>query len=133
MTRWIPLAALFLAGCAGTIPGVSQQGVAGITDVRLEWCEPAFAKPASVGQARPASADAPKYLCGLRWRDGKEKQNVSLEIELPTGARLTYSATGVRAFKAHEVRAAVEQAISEDVRAVMPNIVDIIVDALATL
>ncbi len=120
MTRWIPLAALFLAGCAGTIPGVSQQGVAGITNVRLEWCE-------------PASAEAPKYLCGLRWRDGKEKQNVSLEIELPTGARITYTADGVKAFKAHEVRAAVEQAISEDVREVMPNIVDIIVDALATL
>ena len=120
MTRWIPLAALFLAGCAGAIPGVNQQGVAGITDVRLEWCE-------------SANADAPKHFCGVRWKDGKEKQNVSLDIELPTGARLTYSATGVRAFKAHEVRAAVEQAISEDVREVVPNIVDIIVDALTTL
>ena len=69
----------------------------------------------------------------MRWKDGKEKQNVSLEIELPTGARLTYTADGVKAFKAHEVRAAVEGAISEDVRAVMPNIVDIIVDALTTL
>ncbi len=121
MTRWIPLAALFLAGCAGTLPGVSQQGVAGITDVRLEWCE-------------SASAEAPKYLCGVRWRDGKEKQNVSLEIELPNnGGKLSYSADGVKAFKAHEVRAAVEQAISEDVREVVPNIVDIIVDALTTL
>lgn len=120
MTRWIPLAALFLAGCAGTIPGVSQQGVAGITDVRLEWCE-------------SASAEAPKYLCGLRWRDGKEKQNVSLDIELPTGVKLTYTADGVKAFKAHEVHAAVEQAISEEVRGVVPNIVDIIVDALTTL
>ncbi len=69
----------------------------------------------------------------MRWRDGKEKQNVSLEIALPTGARITYTADGVKAFKAHEVRAAVEQAISADEREVMPNIVDIIVDALATL
>ncbi len=69
----------------------------------------------------------------MRWKDGKEKQNVSLEIELPTGVKLSYSATGVKAFKAHEVRAAVEQAISEDVRGVVPNIVDIIVDALTTL
>ncbi len=120
MTRWIPLVALFLAGCAGTLPGVSQQGVAGITDVRLEWCE-------------SASAEAPMYLCGVRWKDGKEKQSVSLEIELPTGARLTYTAGGVKAFKAHEVRAVVEEAISEDVREVVPNIVDIIVDALTTL
>ncbi len=43
------------------------------------------------------------------------------------------TADGVKAFKAHEVRAAVEQAISADVREVMPNIVDIIVDALTTL
>ncbi len=69
----------------------------------------------------------------MRWKDGKEKQNVSLEIELPNGVKLSYSADGVKAFKAHEVRAAVEQAISEDVREVVPNIVDIIVDALTTL
>ncbi len=114
------LTASLLSACAGTIPGVSQQSVAGITDVRLEWCE-------------PAAPDAPKYLCGVRWKDGKEKQNVSLEIELPTGVKLSYSADGVKAFKAHEVRAAVERAISEDVRKVVPNIVDIIVDALAPL
>ncbi len=119
MTRWIPLAALFLAGCAGTLPGVSQQGVAGITDVRLEWCE-------------SASAEAPMYLCGVRWKDGKEKQNVSLQIELPNdGGKLVYSATGVLAFKAHEVRAAVEEAISQDLKDSVPGIVDTIVKALS--
>ncbi len=120
MTRWILFAALFLGGCAGTIPGASQQGTAGITDVRLEWCA-------------PTGADARKYLCGVRWTDGKEKTNVKLSVTFPDGTRLAYSADGVKAFKAHEVRAAVEQAISEDVREVLPNIVDIIVDALAPL
>ena len=56
-----------------------------------------------------------------------------VEGTFPDGTKLVYSADGVKAFKAHEVRAAVEQAISEDVREVLPNIVDIIVDALAPL
>ena len=43
------------------------------------------------------------------------------------------TADGVKAFKAHEGRAAVEEAISEDVREVVPNIVDIIADVLTTL
>ena len=108
-------ALVFLGGCAGTIPGVSRQGDAGITDVKVEWCK---------------SADQGHYLCSIRWRDGKEKQNVALAVELPSGAVVKYSATGVKAFKAHEIRAAVEKAISKDISETFPEVVDTVVKAI---
>jgi len=89
-----------LAGCAGAVPG-NEQGLAGVTDVRLEWC--------AIG------AEKSDYrLCNIAWKDGKEKQSVHLAADIGKGT-VDYAATGVAAFDGQKMRAEVEKAVAEQV------------------
>ena len=107
--------AVVLSGCAGAVPW-NDQTKAGLTVAEVEWCE--------------SAETADKYLCGARIVDGKEKKDVTLTIRLPNKAEVHYSAQGVKAFPAHKVRAAVEEAISADVKDSAPGIVDSLVESL---
>lgn len=115
------LAALLIAalgGCAGAVPG-NEQGLAGVTDVRLEWC--------AVG------ADKTDYkLCNIAWKDGKEKQSVHLAADIGKGT-VDYAATGVTAFDGQKVRGEVEKAVAEQVgQSVGPGGTAKIVDSIMT-
>lgn len=54
--------------------------------------------------------------------DGKEKASAALIVELPNGGKLVYSAQEIRAFEAHAIRAAVEQALLETTGQVVPEV-----------
>ena len=89
-----------LGGCAGAVPD-NEQGLAGVTDVRLEWC--------------PVGAGSADYkLCNIAWKDGKEKQSVHLAADIGKGT-VDYAATGVAAFDGQKMRAEVEKAVAEQV------------------
>ncbi len=110
---------LFLSACAGAVPW-NDQNKAGITRAEVKWCE-----------SKDQSND--RYVCGLRVWDGKEKADVNLNAILPGGLTISYNARGVRAFKAHEVRAAIEAAVSNDVKVAAPGIVGNLVKAVMGL
>jgi hypothetical protein len=55
---------------------------------------------------------------------------VSFKATLPDGTVVDYSASGVKAFDGQKLRAAVEDAVSDDVRAVAPGIVESVVKAV---
>ncbi len=99
--------ALGLAACAGAVPG-NPQGYAGINEARAEFGEDG--KPRFIG--------------------GKESDRVALDVKLPDGTVVRYVASGLRAFDGQVARQAVETAVSADVRAVAPGIVDAIMKAL---
>ena len=105
-----------LGGCAGAVPG-NEQGLAGVTDVKLEWC--------------PVGADGTDYkLCNIAWKDGKEKQSVHLAADIGKGT-VDYAATGVAAFDGQKVRAEVEKAVAEQVgQSVGPGGTTKIVDSI---
>lgn len=104
---------VILAGCAGAVPW-NPQGYAGINMV-----EASFQVPAD--QAGPTS---------IRIVGGKEQESISFDAILPDGTDVSYTATGVRAFDGQTLRAAVEQAVSEDVKAIAPGIVENVVRAV---
>lgn len=109
---------LFAAAC-GALPW-NPQGSAGLTRAEVKWCE-----------SEKDGAD--RYLCAAEIIDGKEKSDVKLTVKLPGGTEVDYQAKDVKAFRAHEVRSAVEEAVSEDVKSVAPGIVDSIVKAITGL
>lgn len=119
--RWVwgliaaSLILLAMTGCA-TLGAESAQGRAGVTDVEVRWCE------------RADGSD--RYLCGARWVDGKERQDVSLTLDLPDGGKLRYAASGVAAFDGQRLRAEVERALVEQVGAAAPAAVDAIMRAI---
>lgn len=104
------MAAFVLSACAGAVPW-NDQNAAGVTKAEVTW--------SPEGKLQKA-----------RIIDGKEKEDVKLSVKLPSGAEVKYSASGVMAFDGQEVRAKVEAAVSDDVRAVAPDIVDTIVTAI---
>ena len=64
---------------------------------------------------------------------GKENETSRLKIEMPNGLKAEYTAGGVKAFKAHEIRAAVEKQISKDMKDVSPDIVEKLVKSIMGL
>lgn len=106
--------ALTLSGCAGAVPWNIQNN-AGINTLEAEFV-------VAEGMSGPTS---------IRVVGGKEQDNISFSGSLPDGTQFEYAATGVRSFDAVRARAAVEQAISSDVKEAAPGIVDAVVNALA--
>ena len=111
-----PVASLLLTACAGAVPG-SPQGHAGIARAKVEFCE-------------SANGNHDRYVCAAEVVDGKERESVRLKVDLPLKGTVEYEAAGVRAFDGQEARAAVEQAVSDDVRQAFPGLVDAVVKAL---
>jgi len=110
------IVALLLAGCAGVVPW-NPQGYSGITKADVE-----------VGVAK--AGEVP-YIKSVTFWNGKEFGSVALTVEFLDGKpKVTYTAAGVTAFDGQRVRAAVEKAVSDDVRATAPAIVDTIMDAV---
>ena len=114
MGRWmiysfmaIILAMLLLAGCAGSIPGRSTQGLAGNSEWKLEFHENGQIKKVHIV-------------------DGKEKSNVRFSFDLQNGVA-SYEASDVKAFEAHEIRAILEARISSDVKQAFPELIDFLV------
>jgi len=112
MAAFAVIALTALSGC-GAIPGNTQVN-AGITHATVEVCE----------------AEGTIYVCEAEIIDGKDKQAVSLNIENPSGWKVSYSASGVQAVDAIKVRGAVEQSISSDLKDASPVIVSKITDAV---
>lgn len=106
------LAALSLSAC-GTF-GNDAQGNAGITEANIETALDPKGEP---------------YLSKAHFIDGKNKRKVKMAIEGPKGWKVTYEADGVTGQAAIEARARVDQAISSDVKAVAPAIVDTVMGA----
>lgn len=95
-----------LAGCT--------QNKAGIAKADLEWC------PTNSGLV----------LCKVNITDGKERDDVELEFTKKDGTKITYTAKGIRAFEGQALRAAVDKAISADIKAIAPGIVGSVVKAV---
>ncbi len=112
MNRYIPLVAILLAltGCAGALPW-NPQNNAGMTNVHIEYGEDGAIKD-------------------VRWIDGKEKQDVLLEVNLKKGT-LRYSATGIEAFPAFTTRAEVEKWVAEKFADAIPEVRNAIIGAIA--
>jgi hypothetical protein len=111
------LGAFTLSACvAGAIPG-NPQGYAGIAKAEVAFCE----------SRDPAKN---RYVCSARVIDGKERENVELVVNLPLRGTVRYTAVGVKAFDGQRARAAVESAISSDIRQAFPGIVDTVTKAL---
>lgn len=106
MKRLAIASLVFLSACAG------EQRAAGITLATVKWC---------------ADDKGVTHLCGAEIIDGKERADVVLNVTLPNGASVRYLAKDVRAFKAHEIRAAVETALIETTGEAAPEIVSSIV------
>lgn len=104
-------AALLVSACAGSLPGVSTQGSAGMTVVKASF-ENGVVKDIS-------------------WIDGKEKADVTMSMDVATG-KVDYSARDVKAVDSQKVRAAVEKVVAEQVGSVTPGVVDAIVRAVIT-
>lgn len=104
------MAVAFLTGCAGAVPW-NNQGNAGINKAVIEFNE----------DGHPEYAE----IIG-----GKEQEDISLDVETPSGLKVSYSAKGVKAFSAHEIRGAVEQAVASDAAEVSPAIVDTITNGI---
>lgn len=104
------LALIPLGACAGALPW-NPQGYTGINHAKAKF-DPKTGKPLEVNV----------------W-GGKEQETVSLTFN-PTTGEVNYSATGVKAFDGVKARAALEEAISDDVKEVFPEVVDAAIDGL---
>lgn len=102
------LMVVLTVGCAGAFPG-NPQGYAGITKATVEF-------------------EDGKLVSAVIW-DGKEKQDVALDIDLNAGTA-SYSASGSQAFQAHALRAQVEGAVAEKLADAAPEVVASVVDAV---
>ena len=110
------LAVAGLTACAGATLG-NPQGYAGITKADVD-----------VGIAKQGEVP---YIKSVTFWDGKEKQSIALTVEFLDGRpKVTYAATGVAAFDGQKVRAEIEKAVSADVKAVAPGIVDSMMNAV---
>ena len=103
---------LALGACAGAVPG-NPQGFSGQTFATVEI-------PCKVGDE--------DRLCVGEIRDGKEKENVSLEVELHGVGTMKYSAAAVRAFDGQAIRGEVEKAVAQHAADVTPGFIDAVVD-----
>lgn len=110
----IATAALFaLTGCAGAVPW-NPQGYSGIDEVEITF-------------SVPDSVHGPETL---RITGGKEASNIAFSFVLPDGTEMSFSAADVRAFEGQKLRAAVEEAVSDDVKVSSPGIIDSILKAI---
>ena len=107
------LALVLLSGCAGAVPW-NPQGYSGVNLVEAEFV-------VADGQSGPKS---------IKVVGGKEQEAVSFKATLPDGTAVDYSASGVKAFDGQKLRAAVEDAVSDDVKAAAPGIVESVVKAV---
>ena len=105
------IALLGLSACAGSIPGVSQQGRAGVSDWSVDF------------DPETGNVDDVRII------DGKEKANIAFKVDLKSGVA-EYSATDVKAFDGQKARAALEAEISDDIKEAFPGLIDGIVRAL---
>ncbi|MEE9395243.1 MAG: hypothetical protein V3W41_22350 [Planctomycetota bacterium] len=109
------LVALALNACAGAVPW-NPQGHAGMTEVAVKWC----------------GEGADRAACKFKVMDGKEKGQVSFEVEFtPDGTIMNYAATDEKAFEGQAIRADVEKAVAAEVTKAMPSIVDAVKAAIA--
>jgi hypothetical protein len=107
MALSIGLSLLAVAGC-GAIPG-NPQGYAGITKATVDF-------------------EDGKLVRAIIW-DGKEKQDVALDVDLNAGTA-HYSASGSQAFQGQALRAQVESAVAEKLADAAPEVVASVVDAV---
>jgi hypothetical protein len=61
---------------------------------------------------------------------GKESSRVELTGETGTGLKFSYTATDLRAFEAHAIRAEVEKALIETIGNAAPGVVDSLTSAI---
>lgn len=104
------LLAAALGACAGPVPW-NLQSDAGINRLEARFPEDGMTTQVSVS-------------------GGKEQDLVTWTLVMPNGLGVRVEARGQRAFRAHELRAAVEKVVSADVRRAAPGIVDAIIDAI---
>lgn len=107
------LALLLLAGCAGAFPG-NPQGYGGINKTSIGFSEAGMPTVERI--------------------DGKGRETIHVVFErAPDGTlKAEYDAGGVTV-DGQALRAAVEDAVSEDVKEVFPGIVDAIISAIVPL
>ena len=110
----VAVVSLISAGCAGVNPFDNPQGYSGINEVEANFQVPE-------GERGPT---------WIRVVGGKEETDVAFSFVLPDGTEFSYSATGVKAFEGAALRAAVEKAISSDVKESIPGIVDGVVSSI---
>ncbi len=115
---FITLAALLLSSCmaAGAVPW-NKQNYAGISRWRVT--------PTS-------DCEEGVPICyELDVIDGKEKADITFDIErLPGGGfSIKYSAKGVAAFRAHEIRAELEKEVAKQTGRMLPEMVRAAVEA----
>ena len=111
MVKFFKMGALFLlvslvTACAGAVPW-NDQGYSGINKAEIEFDK----------------NGKPKYALII---GGKEQETVNLDVVTPDGLKVTYSASGVKAFTGQEIRGAVEQAVSKDATEIAPEVIDTI-------
>lgn len=101
---------LFLAACAGAYPG-NPQNYAGLNDLNIHYDD----------EGRPV----------VSRRDGKGREALRVKIEKKTDGSYVaeYESEGVTV-TGQEVRAAVEQAVSEDVANAFPEFKDLLTTTL---
>lgn len=108
-------AMVLMAGCTGSaMPPFSKtnpQSYSGINEAE-------FSYPTEQGE-----------ITG-RVIGGKEQEAIGITVRHPSGIEVEYSASGARAFKGQDIRRAVEEAVSEDAREVMPGIVDSVTQSI---
>jgi|GEM_PF-5784963 len=110
-----------LGGCAAfktdaVVKEANRQTSAGVTDFSLET---------------GITADGNPYVSSVRLLDGKEKNRVVAEIELPNGLKARYAAEGVKAFPGQQIQGVVQKAFvdagiqqTEAIKELIPKVVD---------
>lgn len=109
---------LALSGCAGSLPGESHQGDAGMTVAKAEF------KDVCSG---PAVHECLKYV---EISDGKASADMAFSVN-PTDGEISFRRSGTTV-DGQAVRAAVEVAVAQQIGAVAPGVVDAIVRAVMT-
>lgn len=112
------LFALILAGCAGNTPWKNPQQWSGINEATIE---------ANCPEDVDAWCPATVHILG-----GKEAQRIGITYrkEQDGTTLVKYEAVDVKAFEGQQIRAAVEEAVSEDAKEVAPGIVDTVTSAV---
>jgi len=109
-------AALFLSACAGAVPW-NPQNYAGVDELVVTF-------------QVPEGSHGPETL---RIIGGKEASSLDFAWVTPDGTEMSFSAKEQKAFEGQKIRGAVEDAVSDDVKAAFPGLVDGIVRALTGL
>lgn len=114
----VALLGLFALSACGSTDADNAQTRAGISEAVVETAIGPDGKP---------------YISGFQLTDGKERGNVSLTIQAPSGYVVTYSATDVAAFAGQKGRADLEAAIAEAWRDAAPGAVESLADKIVKL